>query len=415
MATWTLLATYVAVTLWEIGLRLLNLRHLRVRGGTVPPELEGFVEPATLRRIAAYTVDVSRLGLVRSGVHAVILVAFLFGGGLAWYDRTLREWTLSRTDSFLVGGIVFFLGLLAAETALGIPFGLYRSFRVEARHGFNTTTGRLWLVDLVKSTALGAVLVAAVVAGALALVRWSPGAWWIWVWAFFLGVSLFLMFVSPYVIEPLFFRFRPVEAEGLEERIRTLAGRVGVRVSRILQVDASRRSRHSNAYFTGIGRVKRIILFDTLLERMGSDEVLAVLAHELGHWKRRHVVKGLLAGQATSFAGLFLAFHLVRWDGLPGLFGLADASFYARAVMVGFLGSLASVVLTPLGAWWSRRHEWEADRFAADLTGRPGDLADALARLARDNLSNLHPHPLYAAFHGSHPPVAQRVRALRGT
>jgi STE24 endopeptidase len=221
------------------------------------------------------------------------------------------------------------------------------------------------------------------------------------------------MYISPYLIEPLFFKFEPVKAEGLEDKIRALMERAGLKVSRVFQVDASRRSRHSNAYFTGIGRVKRIVLFDTLIERMTEDEILAVLAHEVGHWKKRHVLKRILLTEATAFCGLFAAFHLLSWDRLPGWVGLADASFYARVVIIGFLGSLVMFPLTPLFSFLSRKDEREADRFASDLTARPDAMASALVKLSLDNLSNLHPHPLYAKFYYSHPPVVERIRALK--
>jgi STE24 endopeptidase len=223
------------------------------------------------------------------------------------------------------------------------------------------------------------------------------------------------MYISPVVIEPLFFKFEPVKAEGLEENVRVLMERAGLKVNRVFQVDASRRSRHSNAYFTGIGRVKRIVLFDTLIEQMTREEILAVLAHEAGHWKKRHVLKRIVLTEAMAFCGLFLAYHLLTWNGLPHLIGLADASFFARVVILGFLSSLVMFPLTPLFSYLSRRDEREADHFASQLTGRPDAMASALVKLSRENLANLHPHPLYAKFHYSHPPVVERIRELRGT
>jgi STE24 endopeptidase len=180
-----------------------------------------------------------------------------------------------------------------------------------------------------------------------------------------------------------------------------------------MQVDASRRSRHSNAYFTGIGRVKRIVLFDTLLDQMADREVLAVLAHEVGHWKKGHIRKRIFLTELASLAFFYLAWRLLAWGGIPGLLGLSSASFYAQVVVLGFLASLAAFPLAPLSAWFSRRHEWQADLFARRLTGDPGALASALVKLSRENLSNLHPHPLYAWVYYSHPPVVERVGALR--
>jgi len=221
------------------------------------------------------------------------------------------------------------------------------------------------------------------------------------------------MYISPYVIEPLFFKFEPVQTEGLEEEIRALMGKAGLKVSSVFQVDASKRSRHSNAYFSGIGRVKRIVLFDTLLESMNKSEILAVLAHEVGHWKKKHVLKRIILTETVALGTIFVACKLLAWEGLPGVIGLQGGSFYVRLAVLGFLGSLVMFPLTPALSLLSRKHEWQADRYACKLTGRPLDLASALVRLSKENLANLHPHPLYAAFYYSHPPVVQRIGKLQ--
>jgi STE24 endopeptidase len=404
-----LLTGYLLVLAFSLWLRGLNNRHLRIHGREVPPELRDVVDPETLGRISVYTLDGSRLDLVRTLIHSLLVLGFLFAGGLGLYDRWIASWT----GSFIGSGILFFLVLSWAETLLGIPFSLYRNFRIEARHGFNTMTGRVWSTDLLKSILLSSVLMVVASSAALALVQWSPERWWLWVWGFFLLFSVLLLYIAPYVIEPLFFKMEPVRDEELAAEVRSLLQPTGLEVRKILQVDASRRSRHSNAYFTGIGRVKRIVLFDTLLEQMSRREILAVLAHEVGHWKLRHILKRLVFTEAVALGASYLAYRLVAWNGLPRLVGLEDASFPARLVLLGFLGSLALFPLTPLFSALSRRAERQADRFGSELTGRPADLAAALAKLSRENLSNLHPHPWYAWFHHSHPPVAERLRALR--
>jgi STE24 endopeptidase len=221
------------------------------------------------------------------------------------------------------------------------------------------------------------------------------------------------MLISPYVIEPLFFRFEPVRQEGLEAEVRTLMERAGLTAGRVYQVDASRRSRHSNAYFTGIGRVKRIVLFDTLLEQLAPAEILAILAHEIGHWKKRHIFKRLLKTELLALGVFYLAYRLIEWGGLAPLFGLEPVSFAAQWVLLSFLGSLVAFPFTPLESWLSRRDEWQADRYACELHGGPEDLASGLVKLSCDNLANLHPHPWYAVFYFSHPPVVQRVQRLR--
>jgi STE24 endopeptidase len=274
-------------------------------------------------------------------------------------------------------------------------------------------TPRLWCVDFLKSQAIGSLLLALLIGAAFWLIQWSPARWWVWVWLFMAGFSLFMMFLSPYVIEPLFNKFEPVTEEGLEDDIRVMMEKAGLKVGRVMQMDASKRSKHSNAYFTGIGKVKRIVLFDTLIKQMSHGEIVAVLAHEIGHWKKGHIWKRLVMAELLALAGAWCAYHALNWPGLPGLLGLPpDISLPARFVVLAFVGSLLLFPLGPLSAWFSRRHEREADRFASELTGRPQDLASALVKLSVENLANLFPHPWYAAFHYSHPPVVERVRAL---
>jgi STE24 endopeptidase len=222
-----------------------------------------------------------------------------------------------------------------------------------------------------------------------------------------------MTFLSPYVIEPLFNKMEPLEVEGLSDGIRAMTEKAGVHVGRVLKVDASRRSSHSNAYFTGLGRVKRVVLFDTLLSQMSHAQILAVLAHELGHWKKHHVLVRMLVMLALLVAGAYLAFSLVPSATLPELVGLSAASFPARIVILLVAASTLLFPLTPLFSAWSRRDEREADRFAVELHGHARDLADALAKLGTENLSNLHPHPLYAKFYYSHPPLVERIGTLR--
>jgi STE24 endopeptidase len=391
-------------------LRALNLRHLKTHGATVPEGFEGSVNGELLARTSAYTFEQSRAGLFESLLDDILLILFLFGGLLGMYDR----WITSFGCSFVTGGVIFFLALSLAGALLDIPFSLYTTFRIENRYGFNTTTPRLWLSDLAKSTLINTFLLALLAGIAMALVQVSPRFWWLWAWGFFALVTLFLIYVSPYVIEPLFNKYETLHAEDLELEIRVLMGKAGLSVSRVLQVDASRRSRHSNAYFTGIGRVKRIVLYDTLLEQMSHGEILAILAHEVGHWKKGHIWKRLLFMELGGLVVFYAVFRFIDWGGLPGLFGLHQLSFAAQTVVLSFIGSLAAFPFTPLSAGLSRRHEREADRFASALTGAPENLATALIKLSCENLANLHPHPLYALFYYSHPPVAERVARLRG-
>lgn len=403
------LPVFVAVAAARCWLAWLNLRHLRREGHVVPAVLSAEVDGERLARISAYTAARARLGIVRSVVVSALFGVFLFGGGLPAYDA----WVDQVAPSFVIRGVVFLLGLSVVSAVVGVPFQLYSDFRLEAHYGFNRQTPGLWWSDWLKSSALSLMLSALISAAALALVRAAPHSWWLWVSALVSGASLLLTVLSPYLIEPLFYRMEPLDEAPLREGIRRLTERVGVHVGRVLKVDASRRSSHSNAYFTGFGRQKRVVLFDTLLAQMSEPQILAVLAHELGHWKKQHVLVRLIAMQVLLFIGAYVAYRLSPSAALPAWFGLSAASFPARLLMLGVVASLVLFPLTPLFSAWSRHDEREADAFAVALYGAPQALAEALAKLGTENLSNLHPHPLYAAFYYSHPPLAERIGALR--
>jgi STE24 endopeptidase len=404
-----LFSLFAAITAFTYWLRHINLQHLKQHGSKVPEGFEAAINEEKLRISTSYTLDSSRLGLWDSLFDNLLLIIFLFGGLLVTYDRIVS----GLSGSAIPAAIVFFLLLTWSQTLLGVPFDLYATFVIEARYGFNTTTARLWITDFLKSQAIGSLLMAVLIAVVFWLIGWSPQRWWLWVWGFMAVFSLFMMFISPYIIEPLFNKYEPVTEEGLEEEIRAMMEKAGLKVGKVLQMDASRRSKHSNAYFTGIGKVKRIVLFDTLISQMSHGEIVAVLAHEIGHWKKGHIWKRLLWAELLALGGAWLSFKLLAWSGLPGLLELPyDISLPARMVILGFVSSLALFPLGPFSAWRSRCHEREADRFAADLTGRPQNLASALVKMSAENLSNLFPHPLYAGFYYSHPPVVERVRML---
>ncbi len=404
------LALFGAVAVFRLWLSWLNLRHLGRTGHVVPSELTGSVDGAQLARMSAYTAARGRLGLLRGLLSALVIGAFLFAGGLGRYDA----WVASVAGGYMGRGLVFVAGLLVLSAVSSAPFQLYSDFRLEARYGFNRQTPGLWWADWSKSHALSFLVMLLLSAASLSLVQAAPHTWWLWVSALVTSVSLLLTVLSPYLIEPLFYRMEPLDVADLREGIRSLTERAGVHVGRVLKVDASRRSSHSNAYFTGLGRQKRVVLFDTLLSQMSEPQILAVLAHELGHWKKHHVLVRMITMQALFVMGAYLAFRLAPSAALPGLVGLDSASFPARVLILAAATSVLLFPLTPLLAAWSRHDERQADRFAVELRGAPLDLAEALAKLGSENLANLHPHPLYAAFYYTHPPLTERIGALRG-
>lgn len=400
-----LLLLYLLISVCRFALDWLNLRHRQQARKDLPAAFAGQIDKERLQRSDDYLLAGDKLGLIEDLITLLLTLLFLFGGLLPWYDR----WVGGQTDGFILQGLLFFGALLLAQLAIGIPFSLYRNFVLEERFGFNKMSFGLWCADLLKSLLVGAVLFSLLAGGSLWLVSAAPQSWWLWVWGFWGGMTLFLLYLSPTLIEPLFFKFKPLEKAELEAGVRELLNKAGVQAGKVLQVDASRRSGHSNAYFTGIGKVKRVVLFDTLLAQLEDRELLAVLAHELGHWRCGHIRKRLLKGQLVALGSCWLAFTLLHSNLLPGWLGLIQLSFAGQVLLLGWLGSLVGFFWTPLSSWWSRRHERQADQFAIDLVGSGRELASGLVKLARENLSNLFPHPLYVKIYYSHPPLVERV------
>jgi STE24 endopeptidase len=391
-------------------MKMMNLNHLKKHGAKIPPEFEGHIDGDLLKKTRDYTFEHSRLGYISSIFDNIVLIVFLFGGLFNLYN----SWTGEITPYFILNGIIYFLILSIASTILDIPFDLYGTFKIENKYGFNTKTPKLWVLDLIKSLLISIVLMAIVGGIGFWLIQRFPDTWWIWLWGFFLVFSLFMIYISPYVIEPLFNKFTPIEdEEGLEERIKEIMARAGIKISRVFKMDASKRSKHTNAYFTGIGKVKRIVLYDTLLEKMNHDEIISVLAHEAGHWKKKHIIKRIIVSEIIGFVSIYVAFRILQTDLLTDLFHIDNPTFFAKLVLLGFLSGIITFPFTPIGAYFSRKHERQADDFACELVGDPEPLASSLIKLSKDNLANLHPHPFFAKFYYSHPPVVKRIRRLR--
>jgi len=401
---------FLLVTAFGYGLKFLNLSHLKKYGDVVPEEFKDYIDADLLKKTRDYTVEHSKFGFVESIFGNILVLIFFFGGLLNIYN----SWIVSFNMPFILSGIVFFLVLNYANTIISIPFDIYSTFRIENKYGFNKMTMKLWITDFIKSIILSTIFISIMTAGALYLVKASPDFWWLFVWLFFLLFSIFMMYISPYVIEPLFNKFTPLENEEIESSIRDIMKKVGIKISRVFKIDASKRSAHTNAYFTGIGKVKRIVLYDTLLQKMEKSEILSVLAHEAGHWKKKHVLKMIIVVEAMSLIGIYAAFMIIKSGILAEIFKIQNDTIFANLLMLGLIGGIISFPLTPVFSYLSRRHEREADRFASEMTENPEAMATSLIKLSKDNLSNLHPHPLYAGFYYSHPPVVQRIREIRG-
>jgi STE24 endopeptidase len=408
-------AAVVAGFVVKAWLALRQMRHVAAHRGAVPTAFAEKVPLQAHQKAADYTLARGRFGLVSMAFGAAVLVAWTLLGGLDALNALVRDAVQPRW-----GALTYQLALLAAVALIGslieMPLDAWSTFRIEQRFGFNRMTWRLYLIDAAK----GALIGAAIGLPLAALVLWIMGAagawWWLWAWAAWTGFQLLMLLLYPTVIAPLFNKFSPLPDASLAERVSALMARCGFRAKGLFVMDGSRRSAHSNAYFTGLGAAKRVVFFDTLLARLTPGEVEAVLAHELGHFKLKHVPKRMFAIFGASLAALALLGWLAQqqwfYTGLgvtPNLPGTPNDAL--ALVLLMFALPPFGFLFTPLAAALSRKHEFEADAYAcAQSSGR--DLAQALVKLHEDNAGTLTPDPLYARFYYSHPPAAERLAAL---
>jgi STE24 endopeptidase len=393
------------IELWLSGRQMGAVIQHRDR---VPAPFADSVSAQDHRKAADYTIAKARLGRCGTIVDAALVLALTVGGGIAAIDALWRHSPLAQP--WLGLAVIATVALLMQ--VVNLPFSLWRTFRLEARFGFNRITPALYLADLAKGLALSVLLGGPLVLATLVLMERAGRLWWLWAWGLWLGVMLVMAWAWPAFFAPLFNRFSPLKDQPLRERIESLLRRCGFASKGVFVVDNSRRSSHGNAYFTGIGRHKRIVFFDTLLERLAHPEVEAVLAHELGHFRLKHVRKRLLLSMAASLAGLALLGWLTAQPGFYRALGVPLPSTHAALLLFMLVVPAFMLFITPLASLWSRRHEFEADEFASRYAS-PAELATALVKLHRDNASTLTPDPVYAAFYYSHPPPLVRISRLR--
>ncbi|HTD12352.1 MAG TPA: M48 family metallopeptidase [Steroidobacteraceae bacterium] len=393
------------IELWLSRRQELTVARLRAE---VPQPFATSVTAAEHARAADYTIAKVRLGRIGTVVDAVLTLALTIGGGISLFDTLWRHAGLAEPwlGVAVIGTCALALQLIA------LPLSLWRTFVLEARFGFNRTTLRLFLADMAKGLGLAVVLGGPLLLATLLLMERAGRWWWVWVWGLFLAVMFLMAWAWPAFIAPLFNRFSPLEDAALRGRIEALLARCGFASKGVFVVDNSRRSSHGNAYFTGIGRNKRIVFFDMLVERLAPAEIEAVLAHELGHFKLKHVRARLLVSIATTLAGLAVLGWLQAQPGFYASLGVPIPSTHAALLLFAFTVPAVTLFITPLMSWWSRRHEFAADGFAT-RTASAAQLANALVKLHRDNASTLTPDPLYAAFYYSHPAPLARIARLR--
>ncbi|MEM9598935.1 MAG: M48 family metallopeptidase [Acidobacteriota bacterium] len=384
----------------------LNLGALRPE---LPKGAEGFYDPESYRRSQEYTRAQTLFGYVTSCFGLVVLLAFWFGGGFNRLDLWLRGLGFGPVAT----GLIFIGALVVAKGLLDLPFRIYGTFVLEERFGFNRTRPSTFAGDLVKGVAVTAVLGAPILALVLYFFEQVGPSAWIYCWLLTTVFTLFFQLIFPTWILPLFNKFEPLQEGELRTALERYSERVGFHLTGIFVMDGSKRSSKSNAFFTGLGKSKRIALFDTLIESHGVDELVAVLAHEVGHYRRGHIPKMLALGIAHNGILFFLMSIFLSHRGLFDAFFMDEMSVYAGLVFFGLLYSPIEMLLTFAIHAVQRRHEFEADAFAAETTGDADAMANALEKLSATNLSNLTPHPLFVALNYSHPPVLHRIAAIR--
>jgi STE24 endopeptidase len=393
----------------QLALEALNRAETRLHAGILPGGLAGIMDEATYAKASDYTLAKSRFTVFELVYDAVVLVAAVFSG--------LLPWLWARVDALAPGaawsGALFLVAAGILLSLPGLPLGWWAQFRLEQRFGFNQSSLGLWVSDQLKGTAVGVALGFPLAWALLALVGWVGATWWIWGFALLFGFQLLMLVLYPKLILPLFNKLMPLPDGEVRDRLLALADRTGFQARTIEVMDGSKRSAHSNAFFTGFGRFRRIVLFDTLVTQMPRPELEAVLAHEIGHYRRGHIPQRLVTSALLQAGGFAVIAWLAQSAWFNPAFGLPAGATAPAFLLFGLLGGLVTFWFTPVGNWISRRHEYEADAFARDALGGPDAMVSALHRLAQKNLTNLTPHPLYSAVYYSHPTIIERERALR--
>ncbi|MFH0769733.1 MAG: M48 family metallopeptidase [Chloroflexota bacterium] len=385
----------------------LNVKALKLE---LPSALQDIYQAEEYRKSQEYLRATTRFGLVGSAFSLFVLLAFWFFGGFNYFDQLIRAWGFIP----LINGLLYIGILLFVYGILMLPFSIYRTFVIEERFGFNRTTPRIFILDQVKGLGLALLLGGPLLASILALFQYAGSFAWLYCWAAVVAFSSVMQYVAPTWIMPLFNKFTPMEPGELKESILKYARSVDFPIKNVFVMDGSKRSSKSNAFFTGFGRNKRIALFDTLIAQHTGQEIVAVLAHEVGHYKKKHILQGTIVGILHTGVIFFLLSLSLNSPDLYQAFYMRQESIYAGLLFFGLLYTPIELVLSILMQMFSRKNEYEADRFATETVDNSLTLVDALKKLSAKNLSNLTPHPFYVFLNYSHPPLLKRVQAIQG-
>lgn len=399
------LAAMAATQLWLARRHITNVLKHRP---AVPDSFKDSISLDDHQKAADYTTAKTQLGMIETGFGTMILLGWTLAGGLEILNQFVTSWEYSA----IITGTCFILGLMIISSIIELPMSLYSTFVLEERFGFNKTTPTTFAMDMFKGLLLMLIIGTPLLMAVLWIMEKMGTYWWFYVWLVWTGFSLLMLWAYPVIIAPLFNKFRPLEEGSTRDRIQSLLKRTGFKSKGIFVMDGSKRSAHGNAYFTGFGKNKRIVFFDTLLESLSDPEMEAVLAHELGHFKRHHVIKRMVVIFSTSLAGLFLLGWLMQQQWFFSGLGVGSTSTYMALTLFMIAGPVFTFFLSPLSAWFSRKHEFEADEFAAK-TADANDLVSALVKMYKENAATLTPDKLHSAFYDSHPPAPIRIAHLQ--
>ena len=401
------IATLTATTLARLWLARRHLAHIAAHRAEVPATFREKIQLGNHQKAADYTMAKTRFSILGALFDAALLLAFTVGGGIQLIADTANVWFSAP----LIQGMAVIVAVMMLSALLETPFGIYQTFVIEARFGFNKTTIPLYVMDALKGLLIGAVLGLPLLFGVLWLMERMGSNWWLYVWLAWVSFSLLILFIYPAFIAPLFNKFTPMQNEAMKARIEALLKRCGFTAQGLFVMDGSKRSAHGNAYFTGFGKTKRIVFFDTLLENLNINEIEAILAHELGHFKRRHVIKRIAVTFAMSLGFLWLLSLLMQTSWFYQGLGVTTSSTALALLLFFMILPIFTFVFGPVMSAYSRKHEFEADAYAAKQTDA-SDLVNALVKLYQDNASTLTPDPLYSTFYDSHPPAMVRIARL---
>jgi STE24 endopeptidase len=400
-----ILVTLISSYLLDLMTNLLNLKHL---SPDLPGEFEGTYDAEAYKNSQDYTRVYTRFGFLTGTISLAITLIFWFAGGFNILDILVRTWNIGAIGT----GLVYIAILIVLRSLLSLPFSLYTTFVIEERFGFNKTTVKTFFLDIIKSLFLGILLGGPLLAGLLYFFNVAGDLAWIYVWAATTIFSLIIQFIAPTWIMPLFNKFIPLEDGELRESIISYAKKVQFPLKGVFVMDGSKRSKKSNAFFTGFGKNKRIVLFDTLIKNHTVDELVSVLAHEVGHYKKRHILKSMIISILHMGLMFYLLSIFLSHQGLFDAFYMDNISVYVGLIFFGMLFTPIEMILSVIMQIFSRKNEYEADRYAAETTDNANNMVTALKKLSRDNLSNLTPHPVYVFLNYSHPPVLKRIDAI---